>query len=178
MYVDTNRAYRASLSDEQKAFLKALIPLVRFTSLQIYSKCLDGDPPKWTSNGISPSLLAAHCIYKSDWGRHPVAQRRFALPNGSTDYGNNLALLKESGDSFNRKIAYSSELYGSYKDHHDFSTEWSNRFAWTEDYAEVLRQVTLPRQLKLLSLREVDQEGYLKSVSSLILNYKLHEFDG
>ena len=177
MYVDMNRASRSALSDHQQSFLKALIPLAKFTSGQIYSKCLEGEPIRWTDVGIPPSLLAAHCIHKSEWGNHPVCQRRFKLPDGSTEYGNNLALLNEAEGSLNRKIYFDGEPYGSYKDHHDFSIEWSNRFAWTDDYVDVLKEITLPRQLKLLSLRERDKEGYLKSVSSIILSYKLYEFD-
>lgn len=176
-FINLNKFYRPQMSEPQKLFFVTLVPVAYWIQEQTHMKCHARTNPVPTKYGIFASIIAAHCILKSDWGTHPVCQDRVYLDTKNWVHGNNF-WLKEAGDVWKRDVvAYKRKVYRSYQDWGAFAIDMSDSFGWQDDYKDVLAASRLPDQLNLMSKRDENPESYRSRIGELITRYGLWEFD-
>lgn len=178
-FVNVDRDNRQHLTEDQQRFLCAVVPLSEYIQEQTVIKCEESIPAIYTHSGIFPSVCAGLCIYKSQWGTHPASKDRIKFASGEWVHGNNLALIKADSAYIRLgrpHIPVGNLRYKSFNNWAEFAMSISDRWAWTEDFQDVLRQRTWKDQLKSLAERDEDP-NFFDSISNLITLIKLTEFD-
>lgn len=177
MFVDFDKYQRGNLSEPEQAFLESLVPLSQYIQEQVIAKCEFAEQIIKTPFGIFASVLSAHCLYKSDFGRHPASRSKAALDGSQWVRGNNLAVLL-AGDTWSKDTLEVDGLnYRTYPDWSAFAMDWSDNLTWCEDYSDVLLCDKIVGQVSLMAGREEDSLAYESSLLSLIKLYGLWEFD-
>lgn len=183
-FVSFHKFQREKLDSEERLFLQGIVSLGQFVQSQVMMKCAneDFDNEIYTRFGIAVSLVAAHCIHKSNWGKHPVSRPRYT-PAGSTQWmhANNLALVEADDDWKNAKRSYLTHEnvdFNAYGEWGDFAIHFSDRLTWTHDYTDVLGANSVKEQIKLMSLHEADPMSYYANIYRTIVDFGLYEFDG
>jgi flagellum-specific peptidoglycan hydrolase FlgJ len=127
----------------------------------------------YAGSGVFTSVFAAHCIYRSNWGLHPVAQPKYAARLA----GNNLTLSEPTSYWGNRPvIEHGGRSYKSYEDWPQFSHDQSDEIGYTPVYKDVIAQTKHKEQI--MAMAEIFQDAdYASGVAALILQLKLQEFD-
>lgn len=178
MFVDFKKFERHTLTEKQRTFLLALIPMTVYVQENVIAKSAYARPPRETKSGVLACVLSAHCAYKSDWGNHFVARDRCHAIGATTwVHGNNLGLLKPNDFWRRRTIELDGVKYKSYDDWSSFAIDWSDVLSWTEDYSDVLLEHEAGAQIKLMAKRDEDPVSYEAAVMHLVKSLGLREFD-
>lgn len=126
---------------------------------------------KQTEYGVFTSVIAAHFLFKTELGEHPLAQ-----PNYNSVPANNLAVLETHKYWKKSAIVYGGVRYRGYKNWREFAIDFSDMIGWQDGYEDVLRKVTIEDQIQALSQREKNV-AYFAMMIQLISDYGLAEFD-
>lgn len=180
MFIDFGRFDRHLLSKRQRDFLLSLVPLTQLIQQQVIAKCEYGDRPGVeTIGGVLPSVVTAHCIFVSNWGKHKAAQDKIKIADGEDSWvhGNNLALNRANKYWPHDVVRVGEIFYKSYMDRSAFVIDMSDIFSWTEDYADVLATNNVDSQVKLMSKRQKDPVKYQTSLLEIVARLGLTQYD-
>ncbi len=170
LFVDPTRYKRSGLSLTRREFLIRMVPLAGFVQQQTMGKAMVTG--KQTTVGVYASLIAAHIIFKSEWGEHPVARTLWnSIP------ANNLALIEAHRYWKKLKILHGEKEYRGYKNWREFAIDFSDDLAWHPEYYDVLLENNLVQQIEKMSLREGVPKDYCANIALIIRDYGLREFD-
>lgn len=169
LFVDPSRHQRSKLTAAQREFFLRIVPLAGFLQQQTYNKALVTD--KLTDSGIYASLLAAHMLYKTEFGAHPLAQ----LKCGNCA-ANNLALLETHKYWKKMSIKYEGKVFRAYTNWREFAIDFSDFLAWQAGFEDVLEEKLLINQIQAFATREKNV-AYVDKIVRIIKDYGLREFD-
>jgi flagellum-specific peptidoglycan hydrolase FlgJ len=171
MFVDVAKGHRNTLLEAEREFFAKVVPIATYISSQTAGKA------QWIRNmrdpvGILPSLMIASILHNSQFGNHPVAQKRY----GSKP-SNNLSLLEAGKYYHGSQVEYRGKDYRAYKDWQQYSIDVSDYIAMSGTFDELLREEDLAKQIMIYSLTQRSPNAYCARIKDMIELYSLQEFD-
>lgn len=164
--VDTNRYKRKNLKEDQKEFIRKIVPFAQIMQEKIRDKSdLIGISPSY---GIYPSIIIALVITKTNWGKHKLVEK-----------DNNLLLI-ESDDIWKGKtVRFEGKHYKSYSSWLDFSIDFSDEVTFNQKnkYIEIIKTASLDEQIKKISKLDDSQINFCDIIEEIISDYGFWEFD-
>lgn len=175
MFINLDVSNRKVLTNPQAEFLVKAVPLARWLQNQTLVKA--DFKGIYSPKGFNASLILADLIHQSNWGEHPLAQKKYRN-DGETKYANNLSLLEITPYWKGISLNYGGILYRGYRNWLDFAINYSDLLIFSGQYTDVLRTPDLKLQTKLLSLTKPNSQAYNDDIVKLIHHFNLREFDG
>jgi hypothetical protein len=171
VYVDVAKSGRASLHEAEKEFFLQLVPLAVYISEQ------SGGKAKWLRHfanpvGMKPSLVMADIIYQSQFGNHPVAQKRCG-----NKPCNNLALVEPGKYWYGITVYHKGREYRAYRDRETFAVDMSDYLSLSGLFDKVITESNLEAQIRNYAINKRSPNGYCVRIKDLIDQYALTEFD-
>lgn len=180
-HVDIGKYRRSSIKGNahKVAFLQAVVTLGQHVQRMTWHKARNTHPPKKTKTGIKACLVSAICIYRSDWGLHPVAQPRY-FPDNNPEWihGNNLCLLEVVNDHwYGMTIEYGGVTYKGFPNWAEFANHLSEVYSWSPYFEHVLDRPFWLEQLELLAFYQEMPDEFYGNVFEIVRQFGLEEFD-
>ena len=167
MIVDTLKSNRSALSEDQKDFLKRIVPWGKFIQFQTKIK---GEifQRLYCPTGLLSSVFIADCIIQSNWQTHPVSDMA---------KGNNLGLLEINPGWVGKKIKFQNKRYKSFDSFESYSIHLSDLIGFSPKFTTLLSSMNPKVQAQEIGKLREPLISYNDRILSIIDLYELSEFD-
>lgn len=171
-FLNFNKYNRSKLSEDQRVFLGLVLPWAGV----IQDYCLHKSMYRhiYSPVGIRASVIAGDIILRSNWGTHPVSQKKL-----DKKLANNLSLLEsnELWEADHDVVSFEGKNYRSYEDWGQYSQDASDFYVGSGKFDRTLITEHSDDQRILFCLALERVAGYQSELLELILEYGLHDFD-
>lgn len=184
-YINGNLYRARGLDDSKIEFFQKIVPFGKSVSQFTIIKAHDREVPIETQHGIFPSVVIAFCIFRSNWGTHPVSQPRIEGEIGEDgkrkwSHGNNFALVPADKYWLDRKnptIKFDDTLYKSYRSEANAAVDLSDVFSLRYNWNRALLATDVFQQLIAMSRRAKDPIYFSTVMWNAIKEWELQKFD-
>mgnify|MGYP001577441094 CR=1 FL=1 len=170
MFVNLRKFNRSEIGEKESVFFQKAAPLAKL--IKDWSRLKAHFKGIRSTYGIFASLTLANILFLSEFGSHPLAQKKYG-----SHVSNNLMLVRSNIDWAGDIISFNGVDYKSYENWRDFATDISDIFAFSGNYDKALQVHSQSAQLSTCPMLLGTPINYNEVITSLIERYGLTEFD-